>query len=142
MEFPHFLVRSLEYLKTGVMPPNINHDDEPMAFKARFNLFDCHREEVYGIAHFFGFKYDCQDMAPDEIPAGTSLIFEFLENKKKDIFVRLRLWDPRTGYQPQPVPACHDPNLCTMHEFVHLYNERVQRTGTWQQICGTAVPGT
>ncbi|KAG5464821.1 hypothetical protein LSCM4_00262 [Leishmania orientalis] len=106
------------------------------------NFYFMHREALYAFAQFFGFQYNIAGLPPGEVPVATSLIIEKLVprreqhfNSASHIYVRMTLWTPYNGIYTVPIPTCRIPELCKLKELQHIYDTRVARTGTWEQLC-------
>jgi len=134
-EFPHFMVKHFDYL-SGRPLHNTWRDNQPQAIRTPLNIFVVHREEIYGLAFFFDWRYSAKGMAPGEVPAGTSFVFEYLRHRKtKRLFLRTKMWNPREGEIPVTGPNCKLPHMCSEEEFARIYDTRVKRTGRWDTLC-------
>ncbi|KAG5464079.1 hypothetical protein LSCM1_00259 [Leishmania martiniquensis] len=106
------------------------------------SFYFMHREALYAFAQFFGFQYSIAGLPPGEVPVATSLIIEKLvphrelhANNVSHIYVHLTLWTPYNGIYTVPISTCRIPELCELKELQHIYETRVARTGTWEQLC-------
>jgi hypothetical protein len=134
-EFPHFLVKHFDFFE-GRGIKNTWKDNQVQAIRTPLNIFVCHREEIYGLAFFFDWRYHAKDMAPGEVPAGTSFVYEYLRHKKtKELFLRTKMWNPREGEIPVTAPACKRKHMCSEEELTAIYNKRISRTGRWDTLC-------
>lgn len=106
-------------------------------------FFFVHREALYAFAQFFGFEYHVPGLPPGELPVASSLIMEKLMRREeqdsheaKTVYIRMTLWTPHDGSSTIHIPPCRIPEMCEMHELRQIYETRVARTGTWEQLCG------
>eukprot|EP00796_Vickermania_ingenoplastis_P005166 gene5166-3714_t len=101
-----------------------------------------HRESLYALAQFFGFQYRVPGLPPGDLPVASSLIIEKLmpvndqfSHDDSKSYVRLTMRTPKNGMFTIPVPGCRIPLLCELRELIDIYNARIKRTGSWEQLC-------
>lgn len=105
-------------------------------------FFFVHRESLYALAQFFGWRYKIAGLPLGEVPVASSLIIEKLVPKQDDqisnpdrVYVRLSLWTPYDGKYTLPVPTCEIPELCLLSELRAIFLARNARTGDWKKLC-------
>ena len=117
---------------------NAWNDNQLQAIQTPLNIFVVHREEIYGMAFFFDWRYTARDMAPGEVPAGTAFIFEYLLEKSSGTrYLRVKMWNPREGEVVVEMDRrfCKHRHMCSEEELKAQYSQRVARTGKWDRIC-------
>jgi hypothetical protein len=136
---PELIVETGKFVEsngTHQLPTNFAQDNEMDAIEHAFNLFDVHREMMYGLAFFWDWEYSVPNMAPGELPASSTVIIEYLRSKKTGgVVVKVVLWTPHNGHWNLKLREC-EKELCTVAELDAIYQTRRRRTGTRPQLCG------
>ncbi|KAG5490125.1 hypothetical protein JKF63_00244 [Porcisia hertigi] len=138
VDLPHNILQMLNHTRVGKTPAQLSNSTDTRQ-KAVFYFM--HREALYALAQFFGFQYNVAGLPPGEVPVATSIIIEKLvpirhqESLNAPIYIRTTLWTPYNGIYTVPIAACRIPELCELKELLHIHDTRVNRTGTWAQLC-------
>ena len=147
VNFPNELLHHFELVTKNLnRSSNLNDVGVPdWSTFEKFTLYVAHREELYGVGHFFNIPVDFPPLPMGEMPTATSLLFALYSHPatkssdKPDFRVHVSTWTPRNGQVTVKPTACAS-HLCTLDEFQQIYDRRVQRTSTWDQICRFQVP--
>ncbi|EPY29970.1 acid phosphatase [Angomonas deanei] len=106
------------------------------------SFFFVHRESLYALAQFFGWRYEVPGLPPGEVPVAASLIIEKLMPKEDqyshdegNVYLRFSLWTPNNGRITVPLSKCRIPELCELKEVRKIYDDRIARTGSWETLC-------
>lgn len=106
-----------------------------------------HRHALLSLAQFFGWTWTEYNLPRTMIGTGTTVWIELRRSVEVNGFdVILKQYTPHCSelslsacpVQPISLPGCARQNgtLCTMEEFSAIVSQRLNRTGTWQTICG------
>ncbi|CAM44020.1 putative acid phosphatase [Leishmania braziliensis MHOM/BR/75/M2904] len=137
-DLPRSILQTLSHTHLGETPEQLNDFTDT---RQESTFYFMHREALYALAQFFGFQYSVPGLPPGEVPVATSIIMEKLalhrdqDSHNASTYVRMTLWTPYNGIYTIPIPTCRIPELCELKELRHIYNTRVERTGTWEQLC-------
>lgn len=120
--------------------------DDYLNTRQEANLYFVHRESLYALAQFFGFEYHIPGYPPGELPVASSLIIEKLMPVKDQfthalnkVYVRFLIWTPTTHLMNIPIPDCRIPALCELRELIQVYQDRIERTGSWEKLCNFTI---
>ncbi|GET93324.1 acid phosphatase, putative [Leishmania tarentolae] len=139
VDLPRNILRLLTHTHVGETPEQLNDFTDT---RQESTFYFMHREALYAFAQFFGFQYNVAGLPPGELPVASSIIMEKLvprfdqySHNASHIYVRITLWTPYNGIYTIPISTCHIPELCELKELRYIYDTRVNRTGTWEQLC-------
>jgi hypothetical protein len=135
MDFPHQLLLMASQ-RTDVT--RFNSFLHPLQ---KFQVYVGHREELYGLAEFFGMTVNVKGLAPSELPVAATYIFDIYRqwNPTRGVnvtFVKTSLWTLNAGEYSMAIPGCESPRLCTSEDLARIIAKRESRTGSWWDICG------
>ncbi|EPY32941.1 acid phosphatase [Strigomonas culicis] len=139
VDLPISILRIFNHTHVGEGPVQLNdfHDT-----RQESSFYFVHRESLYALAQFFGWRYEVPGMPTGEVPVAASLIIEKLMPEHEQYlhnattaYIRFTLYTPYNGIHTLGVPSCRVPELCEMSELRAIYDTRVERTGTWEKLC-------
>lgn len=142
VDLPRAFLKALNHTRIG---EGLQIDDY-LNTRQEAHFYFVHRETLYALAQFFGFEYNIPGLPHGEVPVASSLIIEKLMPAKDQfthslnkIYVRFLLWTPGTHVLNIPIPQCRIPALCELDELMDIYKKRVERTGSWEELCNFTV---
>ncbi|KAK7199968.1 acid phosphatase [Novymonas esmeraldas] len=139
VDLPRNLLQTLNHTLVGGTPQQLNDFTDT---RQESTFYFMHREALYALAQFFGFQYNVAGLPPGEVPVAASIIIEKLVPRRDqytrnspNIYTRMTLWTPYNGIYTIPIATCRIPELCELKELRLIYETRVNRTGTWEELC-------
>lgn len=110
-----------------------------------------HRHSLYGFAHFFGLTWevDTPSVPRYSLPTATTVSLKLhTDDAKPPVYsVKLVLYNPHcnaSGQDPKRYTACPRtllnipgcPGECPLAAFKGLLGTRINRTGSYEELCG------
>jgi len=127
----------------GSLPATLlsNIQDSVNGHPETYFAYFSHREALYAIAEFFGWKWQQKGIPRDMIWTGTTVFIELHRNSSGAYEVALKQYYPQCGsanatcLEPIHLEGCAKSDLCSLSEFTDVIETRIARTGDYNHLC-------